>query len=333
MEPLNNKYISLITRVLTDEASPEDRLELDRWMTRDDKNAELFAQYQAVWAVKPEASPQVKSDKKRAWEAINQGIEAAKTPAVPLETNRPARRILFAVAGIAAVLLLSFGIFQLFFSHPPATMLEQFAETKMSSPLLLPDDSQVTLNAGSLLSYPTAFEANNRTVELHGEGFFDVAHDPEKPFVVNLGAISVKVLGTSFNVAQSADHKSMIVSVISGKVLVYSTLLQPRQQVILSQGDRAVFDQKTQTLFSEPISDYNFMAWKTGILQFDNTPLPEVFEALENTYQVNIKCERDLSSLKLKAYFDNEKPADIFTTISMLFSLDIEQKDNKYIIR
>lgn len=333
MEPLNEKYISLITRVLTNEASPEEQLELDRWMTRDEKNAELFAQYQAVWAVIPEETPLVKSNKKRAWEAINQRLEAEHTPAVPLATNRPARRIMFAIAGIAAMLLLSFGIFQLFFSHPQATMLEQFAESKMNSPLLLPDDSQVTLNAGSLLSYPTVFQENNRSVELHGEGFFDVAHNPDQPFVVDLGALAVKVLGTSFNIAQSADDQKMIVSVISGKVLVYSTHLEPRQQVILSQGDRAVFDQNTQTLFSEPISDYNFLAWKTGVLQFDNTPLPEVFEALENTFQVKITCDRDLSSLKLKAYFDNEKPADIFTTISMLFSLEIEQNDNKYIIR
>lgn len=334
MEKPDEKYILLITRVLANEASPEDHLEFDRWLAHDDKNAEMFAHYQAVWSVAPKAESRLKVDKKSAWDVINQRIDVEEAQiARPVNPVRPRRRILYAIAGLAAMLLISYGIFSVFFSSQPAPMIEQFAETKMNSPLLLPDESKVTLNAGAFLSYPEQFLANKRIVELHGEGFFDVVHEVERPFVVDLGSIAVKVLGTSFNIAQSADHKNIIVSVISGKVLVYSTQNEPRQQVILSQGERAVFDQNTLTISREHIPDYNFLAWKTGILEFDNTPLPQVFEALENTYQVKIETDRDLSSLKLKAYFENEKPADIFTTISMLFSLDIEQKDNKYIIR
>jgi ferric-dicitrate binding protein FerR (iron transport regulator) len=64
----------------------------------------------------------------------------------------------------------------------------------------LPDGSKVVLNANSKLEYPPGFSNNTREVYLDGEAYFDIAHDPGKPFIVHTGSISTRVLGTAFNI-------------------------------------------------------------------------------------------------------------------------------------
>ncbi|HVV02934.1 MAG TPA: FecR family protein, partial [Puia sp.] len=86
--------------------------------------------------------------------------------------------------------------------------------------LLLPDSTQVWLNASSTLEFPEHFRTNKREVTLSGEAYFDVRHSEKTPFIIHTGKVSTTVLGTSFNIKAYPDRQHIIVSVSTGKVKV-----------------------------------------------------------------------------------------------------------------
>lgn len=98
----------------------------------------------------------------------------------------------------------------------------------------LPDGTNVVLNSASQLSYLNNFGENGRRVQLNGEAYFKVAHDEKCAFIVQVGDLEVKVLGTSFNVSAYEDAKDVTVVLLEGKVGVYaqktSHIMKPRRQ-------------------------------------------------------------------------------------------------------
>ncbi|MEN6455663.1 MAG: FecR family protein, partial [Prolixibacteraceae bacterium] len=139
----------------------------------------------------------------------------------------------------------------------------------------LPDGSVVKLNSGSTLTYPSAFESDNRIVELEGEGFFTVHKDPARPFYVNTTNISFKVLGTVFNVKSYPDENSIETTLLSGSVEIYgktgtgrnsldeksAAMLNPNERAIYYKGSQAKF--QPANLIVEKLNDAGiYIAWK-----------------------------------------------------------------------
>ncbi|HSC39116.1 MAG TPA: FecR domain-containing protein, partial [Chitinophagaceae bacterium] len=100
--------------------------------------------------------------------------------------------------------------------------------------ITLADGSQIWLNAGSTITYPIAFTGNNRKVSMTGEAYFEVAHNPSRPFIVSKGGMEVEVLGTHFNINAYDDDKNIQVTLLKGSVKVNkgpaSHLLKPGEQ-------------------------------------------------------------------------------------------------------
>jgi ferric-dicitrate binding protein FerR (iron transport regulator) len=103
----------------------------------------------------------------------------------------------------------------------------------------LSDGSIITLNKNTVLSYPTAFKGKTRTVKLKGEAFFAVAHDTTKPFIVEVDGVSIKVVGTAFNVKNY--DSSILVIVESGIVQVSNS----KQSVLLHKGEQVLIQNST----------------------------------------------------------------------------------------
>jgi len=99
---------------------------------------------------------------------------------------------------------------------------ELFVPAGQRARITLPDGSTVWLNAGSRLLYPSVF-GEERKVSLTGEGYFDVAKNPEKPFIVSTGSIDIKALGTEFNVYNYSKAEYISTTLIDGSVKVYRT--------------------------------------------------------------------------------------------------------------
>ena len=153
----------------------------------------------------------------------------------------------------------------------------------------LPDGSIVTLNAGSTLSYSTAFNLKNRNVSLEGEGYFEVMSNPELPFVVSASGCKFTVLGTKFNISSYDSDKLASAALIQGSLLVSGT----DASVLMVPGEITEIDKSDGSLtkFKGDVSEYS--SWVKGILRFDHITLPELVARLSREYNAGISLLTD----------------------------------------
>jgi len=152
--------------------------------------------------------------------------------------------------------------------------------------LTLPDGTGVWLNAASTLHFPTSFAGNNRTVELTGEGYFEVAPQPGKPFQVKVNNTTVTVLGTHFNIMAYTNEKALAVSLLEGAVNVshQGTVrkLLPGQQALISSNNNITV---TGADMMEAV------AWKNGFFIFERADIITVMRQLERWYDIEVVYE------------------------------------------
>jgi len=185
----------------------------------------------------------------------------------------------------------------------------------------LVDGTQVVLNANSSITYPEFFNEHTRKVEVTGEVYFEVAHDPEHPFVVDAGVFSSKVLGTSFNVINRADEQLNMVSLVSGKVEV--TQKTQKQNVILAPGEEVVTT-TTSGFSKRSFNIQHRVAWKNKIIHFSGADYIKVFDVLENWYGVNIDYKAPESHYrpwKLTAAYENESLEMVLNSLSESYGI------------
>lgn len=154
---------------------------------------------------------------------------------------------------------------------------------------LLPDGTRVCINAGSSLSFDRRFGRKDRNVTLDGEGYFEVAHNPEKPFQVHAGNTCVTVKGTVFNVRNYADEPEISVSLLEGSVL----LTAPSGEVTLKPGTGAVVSRETGAFRLEQVA-HNVTGWTKGKITFTDKSIPEILRYLQRNYDVNFVYEDGL---------------------------------------
>ena len=151
--------------------------------------------------------------------------------------------------------------------------------------LELSDGTVIWLNSRSTIQYPASFSGKNRTVQLNGEAYFEVAHNAQKPFIVETAKGNVEVLGTKFNLEAYADNNSFVTSLMEGSVKVTSgtkeRLIKPDEMVVLDHGDLKV----------TPIEDYNVYRWKEGLICFKDETFVNIMSKFETCYGVTIKIE------------------------------------------
>lgn len=152
--------------------------------------------------------------------------------------------------------------------------------------LTLPDGTQVWLNAASSLHFPTSFAGSSRVVELTGEGYFEVAPLPGKPFLVKVNGTEIAVLGTHFNVMAYTNEQAMAVTLLEGAVNVSRNgvvkKLQPGQQARIPANNNITI---TNVDISEAV------AWKNGFFIFDRADIATVMRQLERWYDIEVVYE------------------------------------------
>lgn len=195
----------------------------------------------------------------------------------------------------------------------------------------LADGTKVWLNAGTKLTYPIAFVGKERRVRLEGEGYFEVERDENKPFIVEINGMEVKVLGTSFNLRSfAADNRSTAI-LVSGKIEVRTSTecieLSPNQRADLLIGE--------SKLDVREVDAVAYSAWTKGRFVFRRERLETILDDVSRWYNVTVFYEQ--SSVK-DILFSGimERYADISQTLEMLertgkVSFIVDQK--KIIVR
>ncbi|OFX57766.1 MAG: hypothetical protein A2066_14435 [Bacteroidetes bacterium GWB2_41_8] len=199
---------------------------------------------------------------------------------------------------------------------------QQFAIQEITSPpgirsqVVLPDGSKVWLNAESTIKFQVPFQENSRNIDIVGEAFFDVVKNPDQPFVVQSGNVKVKVLGTRFNYKAFADDENIEVVLEEGKIALNLQSDSKNKETILIPGDRAVIEKESSktTVRNENINKY--IAWHSGKLVFDNSPMSEVARLLERWYGVEVRVQdTEIMNYRFTTTFENES---LFQVIELL---------------
>lgn len=167
--------------------------------------------------------------------------------------------------------------------------------------LELADGTRVWLNTESKLRYPVAFTGEERRVEMDGEVYFEVAKNREKPFVVTVNGVDIRVLGTSFNV--SAYQEDVVTTLVTGKV----QLKKGDEQVVLLPNQQAIWsDDKFKV---KQVDARNYVLWKEGIFYFEDVDLETILDDMARWYNVNIfyvnpMLKKMKFSVEIKRYED-----------------------------
>lgn len=154
---------------------------------------------------------------------------------------------------------------------------------------ILPDGTKVWLNAETVLKYPTSFNGRTREIEMVGEAYFEVAHNPQQPFIVKSNKQSVQVLGTAFNI--NTTTANAITTLLEGSVQLregdrYSTKLLPGEQAIASTAGFVV----------KKVNVDNYVAWKDGLIILNKQNIHDILNQLERWYDVEFVNSNTINS-------------------------------------
>ncbi len=199
-------------------------------------------------------------------------------------------------------------------------------ERDMGKEIALPGGNRVWLNRNSELTYEGKSAASLKSIKLKGEGYFDIVHDPSHPFIIYAGKATIKVIGTTFNVISSNQQKEVEVFVESGNVLLSSG---SGKDILLEPGYIGKADNKSVIKILN--NNRNYLAWKTGLLVYEDTPLNQVINDLNRAYGINITVE-DASILDnhITSTFDKDPEETIINIICITFNLKYVKDGDNY---
>jgi transmembrane sensor len=165
--------------------------------------------------------------------------------------------------------------------------------------LVLADGSKVWLNAASSINFPTSFPGDERKVTVSGEAYFEIAHNPSKPFLVSVNGVEIKVLGTHFNVNAYSDEETIKTTLVEGSISIQNN----SDRKILSPGQQAEI-KNAEININKNASIEEAVAWKNGAFYFKSADIENLMRQVARWYDVEV-------------VYSAEKPKDRFTgTIS-----------------
>lgn len=185
--------------------------------------------------------------------------------------------------------------------------------------LELPDGSTVWLNSGSSLKFPAKFANDLRQVELVGEAFFDIVHNPEKPLFVKAGDIQVKVHGTEFNVLAYEEDEKIGVTLKSGSISIQKEVNGKLHHFVkLKPNQHAIYSKKERTLKYSNFKTDKYSAWKEGKMIFVNDSLNVVMKQLEKKFNIETEIRNnERNKYTYTATFSDEKLEDVLRLLKI----------------
>ena len=271
------KISSLIVKEMLDDLSDCERTELNNWKS---SHKDLYERLNKPENAKNHVAMLAEFPASDAWKQLD------------LRIRRSAIRKRFAVAAaIILPLILLSGIFTLLVDkaecwEPVYAQVETLrGEEKM---VLLPDGTQVHLNAMSRLVYPETFTGDQRRVELDGEAFFDVTKS-DIPFIVSTPLMDIQVLGTVFNVsAYSGEEASAVL--VEGSIKVTSG---EEAGCVLTPGMMATITDYSDDIKVEHVDTQFYTSWTKGRIDFRDERLEDIMTTLSHWYDFEVKYAND----------------------------------------
>jgi transmembrane sensor len=220
--------------------------------------------------------------------------------------------------------------------------------------VILPDGSQVWLNAASSIKYPTQFAANERRVTITGEVYFEVVRGGAKkvPFIVTVQSEAgeniqnVEVMGTSFNIMAYEDEAAIKTTLLTGRVKVSATshastdaqqqsaILKPAQQAVLTH-DLPAGRQGSKLTITDTIDASQEIGWKKGLVSLKNADIPAVMRLLSRWYNVDISYQGNIPAYTFTGTLPLKNNLSVVMQVLEYAGvhLNLQQNQNKIIVK
>lgn len=285
----NNHPDELITGYLNGDLEESRQKELEDWVSADDSHKKYFYEMTEVWLT---IAAQTKSlgNKEAVYQRVKERIKRKKKG-----KKLTLRMMQVAASLFTGILLLGAGFY---FGknnlREPIAYNVQTIEVPLGSrsKIVLADGTVAWLNAGSKLSYPTGFSNKERLVKLEGEGYFEVSPNTEVPFIVHTNEISVKVLGTKFNVKAYGDEDQIEVILAEGSVQFINNM-NPSSSFLMKPEQQTVFSKQNGNVVVKQVSTSLANDWITGAHFFNEITFEQIARQLEKAFDVSFIFRND----------------------------------------
>ncbi|MBL7930655.1 MAG: FecR domain-containing protein [Bacteroidia bacterium] len=318
----------LIARVLAEEASETEKLALQSWINQSGENKTYFESSKEIFLQIDSLKTLHRVDTVKAWDKLNARIESEKEAKVVPLFSRGFLRVAASV-----VLLASLAVLTVFVLRNNGEEPVMMASTTTSVKQQLPDGSAVVLNKNSELSYQLN-KFGTREVKLKGEAYFDVVHNEKEPFIISIGSIVIKDVGTSFNVKAIEGTDTIEVYVESGEVQFYYRNNE-NSGLKLVKGEKAIY-KRSRGEFIKLLPDVNenIASYKSRIFRFKGARLKDVVEQINSVYGSDIQLSNEaIGKCRLSVYFDQEDLEVIISVIAETLDLQVERSGNSVLLK
>lgn len=339
MKESTNDINEIIIRYLDGSAALEEKMLLLRWLKQSDGNRDDFAVTRDLWlscnvAAGNELEVDIALEKLKDRILLEQGRMEKESL-----TERKTLSVVLRWTRVAAVLLLLLGIGYGIGSWREHSVSDVIVQNQLITAkgskgrFTLPDGSVVWLNSETKLTYPNQFTGNRRFVSLEGEAYFEVAKNPERPFIVDMGNASIRVLGTTFSVKADKGKDQITAVLLEGSIRFES----PTQQVLLAPDQQLTFIRSTNKIDIQSVNAKENLAWKDGLLKYKSIALCTLLNELEKRYEIPIHIENkrllDPNVTVSGTFSEDQSLKEILQVISRSLPIKWSQRDGTYYIQ
>lgn len=214
--------------------------------------------------------------------------------------------------------------------NPQPAFITYITEAGQQNILRLSDGTVIRLNEESMLVVPAQLQNGKRNVRLQGEAYFEVAEDPNHPFIVNTQGSVIKVLGTKFNVKTDSIAGNVQVAVIEGKVALKSKGAVNAASALLTRNYVGTLKLSDRQITIEKVNAKNYLSWIYNRLKFSGVSLVQVSHQLEDLYDIEVEFKKEgLKQLKLTADIEKTSLREVLTIISNTFEINFTLEEDK----
>lgn len=322
----NHIIDDLLVKYLLGETDAAESREAELWINAAAANKKYYEGIKLIWQESERIAADNIPDEDGAWHRLQKRINTETSVEQPIRELKSAGKFgwLKIAASIVLISAIGYLTYNQFWSTTPVSK-SSGQETLTQS---LPDGSLVTLNSGSEIIYPAHFRGEQRLVQLNGEGFFKITPDKTKPFIIKVKAVTVSVVGTSFNVKNVNSKTEVIVAtgIVNVNFQGRQVLLHPGEKVIADEGVAKLVVQKNNG------SLYNYYITKELVCVA--TPLSELVDKLNQVYSSDIRIDNpQLGNLPITTTFKDQSLHQILNIVAQTFKIKVESKGSQILLK
>lgn len=277
-----NYIYQILKQFFLNSYPPEIESKVQKWIIKEKWTAEKNNAMSAIW---DEIEIPPNNNTYKALERVKNTIRQIESKKKRLKM----RRVLLGSAAVIIPILLLLGGY--FYISQDVKMVEVLTSTNQQKQCTLSDGTTILLNSCSKVTYPSEFKDSVRVVTLIGEAYFSVASDVTKPFIVKTKDLSVRVLGTQFNISAYPSDDRTITTLNSGKIQVDIQAEKADSRYILKPNQEIVFNKIDKSVLINIVTDKN-IGWKDGSLVFQDDTFNDIVNSIERRFGVTIEYDK-----------------------------------------